>query len=484
MVVEENPRLYPWYRGFSGTIIQTKENQFTSRGVFDLQKDMYADKAVLHITELPVGKWTNDYKAFLMKLNESTFGGKEMVKEVVDTGTEEKVTFKVSLDEQLSSTLLERDDLVLKTFKLEKTLSTSNMHLFDSEHKIRKFDHPEAVLEEFFRVRLATYHARKAQLLKTMETDLEKLKNEERFVHEVASGKISILRRKKADLEEELQKKGYRRLAKASQANKEEEEEGDTGKATYGYLLTIPILNLTMEKVQQIRNRLEKEQETYRAYKKKTVHSMWQEELAEFFDEYNKFLVTMGCSSTTQETKIPERFRHARQGSGEEAATELASDLATHCQVTSTLKREAEFGDKLASAGGKKPKIAQKKPSRQSDASVSSGIIISDDEEPVETKQVEERADKVSSQKPKPVAPKRPKKIKKRPARRDPDVCSVDSSISELSSDTDVSSVEPTTREHRRREARRAKPMTSYDFNSSDSNGEANEGDSEYVISD
>lgn len=82
---------------------------------------------------------------------------------------------------------------LLKKFKLTTTISTSNMHLFDSKGVIKKYDNPEqsmyfsqlqyirlfgncmrvllhiffhifpmAVLEEFFHVRLELYKKRQA----------------------------------------------------------------------------------------------------------------------------------------------------------------------------------------------------------------------------------------------------------------------------------------------------------------------------------
>nr|GFB64103.1 DNA topoisomerase 2 [Tanacetum cinerariifolium] len=53
----------PWYKGFNGTIQKTasKDTQYTTTGIYKVIKDENA----LSITELPVRRWTKDYKEFL-----------------------------------------------------------------------------------------------------------------------------------------------------------------------------------------------------------------------------------------------------------------------------------------------------------------------------------------------------------------------------------------------------------------------------------
>lgn len=54
----------PWYKGFSGTIEKTATKEggvsYTVSGIIEEVSD-----TTLRITELPVRRWTNDYKEFL-----------------------------------------------------------------------------------------------------------------------------------------------------------------------------------------------------------------------------------------------------------------------------------------------------------------------------------------------------------------------------------------------------------------------------------
>ena len=46
-------------------------------------------------------------------------------------------------------------------FKLSSKLNTSNMICFDFDGKIKRYDSPEEIIEEFYPVRLAYYQKRK-----------------------------------------------------------------------------------------------------------------------------------------------------------------------------------------------------------------------------------------------------------------------------------------------------------------------------------
>ena len=50
---------------------------------------------------------------------------------------------------------------LLEFFKLTSKINTSNMICFDFEGKIKRYESPEQVLEDFYSVRLAYYQKRK-----------------------------------------------------------------------------------------------------------------------------------------------------------------------------------------------------------------------------------------------------------------------------------------------------------------------------------
>ena len=65
----------------------------------------------------------------------------------------------------MSSAELEKAEKMgfVEYFKLTSKISTSNMICFDFDGKIKKYDTPESLLEEFYHVRLAYYQKRKVR---------------------------------------------------------------------------------------------------------------------------------------------------------------------------------------------------------------------------------------------------------------------------------------------------------------------------------
>ena len=100
-----------------------------------------------------------------------------------------------------------------------------------------------------------------------METQLDKLNNQARFVKMIIDRELSVSNRRKADIVQELRKKQFRpfpKVAKAKAAGEtedvveEEDEENETGGSTgnlsdFDYLLGMAIWSLTKEKASLLR---------------------------------------------------------------------------------------------------------------------------------------------------------------------------------------------------------------------------------------
>merc|ERR1719230_2531655 len=87
--------LKPWYRGFRGTITNNSKHQYCSRG-----KWWENDKGI-EITELPLRKWTQDYKEFLQGMLPGGEGkAKTKVEDIREYHTERTVHFSVKLTDE------------------------------------------------------------------------------------------------------------------------------------------------------------------------------------------------------------------------------------------------------------------------------------------------------------------------------------------------------------------------------------------------
>ncbi|KAL8547760.1 hypothetical protein ACS0TY_007189 [Phlomoides rotata] len=96
-----------------------------------------------------------------------------------------------------------------KKFKLTISIGTTNMHLFDPNSVVKKYDTPEQILEEFFDLRLEFYDKRNKSMLAIKENDMLKCDYKYRFILCVVEGSIIVRNRKKADLCIELKEKGF-----------------------------------------------------------------------------------------------------------------------------------------------------------------------------------------------------------------------------------------------------------------------------------
>jgi DNA topoisomerase-2 len=79
------------------------------------------------------------------------------------------------------------------------------MHLFHPTKGIHKYPSPESILSDFVELRLDHYVKRKAHLINVLQKRTEMCALRAKFVSMVIDGTLTIFRRKKADLECEME---------------------------------------------------------------------------------------------------------------------------------------------------------------------------------------------------------------------------------------------------------------------------------------
>jgi DNA topoisomerase-2 len=173
----------PWFRGFKG-VVHKEEDTWMMEGVWN-----WSGRNIV-VTELPPGRWTQDYKEYLDGLVE-----KKLIGGFVNNSTTEDVHFEI-MD-------YTGKDL-LKDLKLRKTFRVSNMHLFHPTKGIHKYESPEEILKDFVELRLEHYKKRKAHLIDVLEKRAEMCDHKSKFVSMVIEGKLVVFKRKKVELEAEM----------------------------------------------------------------------------------------------------------------------------------------------------------------------------------------------------------------------------------------------------------------------------------------
>jgi DNA topoisomerase-2 len=110
MMKGQNPKkLMPWYKGFQGEICEGKEKSYIVTGNYEIKDDI-----TIEITELPIGKWTRDYKNFLEELS-----AKDEIDEIREYHMENRVHFVLTVPKLRE---LERTNSIMKYFKLQSTI--------------------------------------------------------------------------------------------------------------------------------------------------------------------------------------------------------------------------------------------------------------------------------------------------------------------------------------------------------------------------
>jgi DNA topoisomerase-2 len=182
-------KMVPWFRGFKGTVTQdpTNENVWTMSGVYTVKG------STVTVTELPPGRWIQDYKEYLDALWDNKF-----VAGYKNNSTTSDVSFEI---EGYQGTDPEKD------LKLNKSIRTSNMHLFHPVSGIKKYASAEQILADFVEIRVKYYILRKKHMIDSLTTKALVLSNKAKFVRQVVDGDLIIFKRKKSSLEEELMRK-------------------------------------------------------------------------------------------------------------------------------------------------------------------------------------------------------------------------------------------------------------------------------------
>lgn len=273
-----NHEFIPYYEGFKGVISKISDSKFLIKGKYE---KVSSDK--IHITELPVGLWTDDFKEYLETLTESVDkNGKKVtpvVKDYDDMSRDTTVDFVITLTkgkiEELEAIQMENGCNGLeKQFKLYTTCTTTNMHLFDANDKLKKYDKVGEIIDGYFVTRLEMYEQRKQYLIDALQKQMVILTNKSRYIKEVLEGTIDLRKKKREQVVDMLRNKNY--------YSKPDEED-------YKYLVKLPMDSVTEENVESLEKERKQKADELELVKNKPVRQMWLDELEVLEKEYVKY---------------------------------------------------------------------------------------------------------------------------------------------------------------------------------------------------
>ena len=272
---EENVNIEPYYENFKGSIIKLNTTKFMIKGCYNI---ISSDS--IRITELPIGTWTTNYKEFLESLmDDKNKKKKAIVKSIVDMSTDAIVDITVkfqpnTLGKLVSKQVDEHHNMLEKTLKLITTKQTTNMHLFNHKQQLKKYKTIYDIIDCYFPIRKDGYVRRKEYLINHLEKIVMVLSNKARFIKEQCEDVIDLRKKKKQQVIELLQSRNYDMV----------DDDGD-----YKYLRTMTIDSVEEENVAKLMKEKEKKQKELDIIKKKTIESMWTEEIDTLEIQYRKY---------------------------------------------------------------------------------------------------------------------------------------------------------------------------------------------------
>lgn len=278
-VGNDNIEFVPYYEGFKGQISKISDEKFLIKGLYE---KIAVDK--IKVTELPVGYWTEDFKELLEGLIEPGVDkeGKKLsaiVKDYDDMSKDTNVDFTITfMKGKLEELEGSKGDYgcngLEKLLKLYTTNTTTNMHLFDANDTLHKYEKVSEIIDAYYEVRLKLYGTRKDYMIDALEKELVLLSNKAKYIQENLNGTVDLRKKKKEQVIAMLEEKGYDKIG--------DDEE-------YKYLVKMPMDSVTEENVERLLKDKGNKEVELETIKNTSVYQMWKTELDGLKDLYIEY---------------------------------------------------------------------------------------------------------------------------------------------------------------------------------------------------
>lgn len=232
-----------YYKDFKGEIIPTK-NGFISQGVYSV------DNNKITITEIPLETSGESYKEFLHSL---VLSGR--LQDVVEKSTE-SISFVITV---IDNKILADP---IKELKLQKTILTTNMHLFDKNGLIKHYSSVYAIINEWMTNRFPLYAVRKRHMIKEVSEQLMITSSKYRFLQMIMQDELVVYRRKRDDVIVDLQAHDFKLV-----------------NGSYDYLLKLPITSFTEDMLVKLQQEIDELSDRLNTVRNTSIEQMWLNDL-------------------------------------------------------------------------------------------------------------------------------------------------------------------------------------------------------------
>ena len=279
-------KMTPYFRNFKGVLIEDpdRDGHYFTKGRYEV-----LSQTQVKITELPIGMGVTTYKEFLESLvednkNKTVAKKKQILLKDVQNKTKDEndqISFVIEFKNADDLSALVKSKTLEKELKLVKSFGTSNMNLFSEDLILSKYTNPNDILLDYFDLRLEYYNKRRAYLIKILKHQLKVLENKSRFISEYISGKLEINKKSKAVIEQLLQDQKYDKFGAGDLDNDNETESENESERSFDYLTRMPIISMSLEKVNELENTCKEKRKELETLANKTDKDLWREDLLE-----------------------------------------------------------------------------------------------------------------------------------------------------------------------------------------------------------
>jgi len=298
---DEDFDITPWYRFYKGKIDKCYDNKgyrkYITHGIYE----PIISFNQIHITELPINIWTEDYMSkFIIdkknvkddKIKKDDKKNKylDYVNYADNFGSPDNINITLTLYPGKLTELCKmndgNNDIIEDKLGLTSTISLSNMVLHTNDNTLKKFNTIQDIFIDFYNIRILKYKERKNYYIKVLQNEINLNEYRIKFIKDYNNNIIKVYKVKKQDIINQLIQLNYPRLSFNIK--------DDDTKKDYSYITDIKIFDLTEEKLDELTKKRDLKIAELNKYKQISIYQLWLNELDElenFYDKWNEQLI-------------------------------------------------------------------------------------------------------------------------------------------------------------------------------------------------
>uniref|UniRef100_A0A6C0ADR2 DNA topoisomerase (ATP-hydrolyzing) n=1 Tax=viral metagenome TaxID=1070528 RepID=A0A6C0ADR2_9ZZZZ len=263
-------KINPSFKNFKGKIEKVDKYTYITKGVYEIKDN------TLIIKELPIKVWTTNYKIFLEDLlyekNDPFFSS------LSNQSSDQEVLFILKIRDmdkvmKMATTPYKKGvSLLEKHLKLYYYLGIGNMHMFNNDLDIIRYDNVEQILKEYYKIRIQKYQERKDYILKVLKEELQINNNKMAWIKDILDNKIDLRKQSADELVEYLKKKRVTLKDKS-----------------YNYLLNTTIKEMSKDNVTKLKSKIDNLKKEIEILTKKTPEQLWKADLEDLKNALRKY---------------------------------------------------------------------------------------------------------------------------------------------------------------------------------------------------